>query len=143
MDLMQALVNRRKTEVFINVMYGFANRWFKTRNYQKTLSLWLGMKESEWKQIVFNEETPEMRMRSFIKLYIEQLTVDSKERCHLKFAMRNVQNRFIYSLIFVTGHIKGLKEMKREMSKCSQSTEEFLFSEWVEKNGKKVESRRL
>lgn len=72
MYLMQNLVSRPVTEVFINVMYGVAIRWFKSRRCQQPLSDWLGMRESQWKRIVFDAEndTPEKRRQSFIDLYI-------------------------------------------------------------------------
>lgn len=57
----------------------------------------------------------------------------------LTFEIRGSNNSIIYHLIFITDHIKNLKEMKRSMKSCSQVEDGFAMSDYtVYRNGSKL-----
>lgn len=119
------------TEVFITVMDGFARRFISDSRKSSSLNALMG--DENWHHLTEQGHlTPAERRNEFIELYISNLKRDIDRALTLKFGMRDGRNRHIYHLIYVTCHIKGIKTMKPAMWRKTQTSNEMVFSEWVE-----------
>lgn len=145
MDLMRKILSSTaKAEIFVNVMDGFANRFFNVDTRARAINRLTGVENAEWRAIVheagpMNDKSKKAiaaRRNAFIGFYIDQLsTSTSREIYHLKFGMRNERNRHKYHLVFVAQHPKAIKEMKRAMTDQSIARDDFMFSEFDKKRG--------
>lgn len=137
MRLFKQLMQRQEsqwlpTEVFITVMDGFARRFISDSRRSSSLNALMG--DENWHHLTEQGHlTPAERRNEFIELYISNIKRDMDHSAlTLKFSMRDGRNRHIYHLIYVTTHIKGIITMKSAMWRKTQTSNEMVFSEWVE-----------
>lgn len=138
------LCRTSKAEIFVNVMDGFANRFFNVDNAARAINGLMGVENAEWRDVVHqagpmndkSKKAATARRNAFIGYYIKQLSKNKPANLfHLKFAMRNQYNRHKYHLVFIAQHPKAIKEMKRGMASASMDRDDFMFSEFDKNRG--------
>lgn len=127
MRLLNQVLARPSSEVFLNVMDGSANRFFNIENREDAITQLVG--SEKWIEAVRGEDlNPSDRILRFITVYKQNLNAEYK----LHFGMRSKKNnRHMYNLVFGTNHPAGLEVMKRAMTNASQDIESLYFSEFL------------
>lgn len=126
MRLLNQILSRPSSEVFINVMDGSANRAFALKTHEDAINQLVG--SDQWIDAVRQEGlTPAERIQRFITVYKDGLRAEHK----LHFGMRSkAKNRHIYNLVFASNHSAGLEAMKAAMTNASQNMESLFYSEF-------------
>jgi three-Cys-motif partner protein len=123
-SLIKRLLENSKTEVFVNIMVDFINRFIEhptpiTHQHIKQL---LGASDTEIDQIINSQD----RISAFRQFY------QNKLRQYAKFVrffeMRDYRNKVIYYLFFASNHRLGHKKMKEAFWKVD-SQSGFKFSD--------------
>ncbi len=123
-SLTSRLLSNQRTEVFINIMIGFVNRFAEHPNStdREHIKDLLGASEEEIDNVVASPD----RILAFRQLYQDKL------RQHARFVrffeMRDHRNRPIYYLFFASNHPKGHEKMKVAFWKVDNQSG-FKFSD--------------
>jgi three-Cys-motif partner protein len=128
-SLVKRLLGNPRTEVFINIMIDFINRFVERplpidRQHIKDL---LGASDAEIKQILNSPD----RILAFRQLYQEKLHQYAKFVRF--FEMRDHRNRVIYYLFFASNHPLGHVRMKEAFWKVDNQSG-FIFSDSTDPN---------
>jgi three-Cys-motif partner protein len=116
-SLVEKLLRNPKTEVFINVMVEFINRFLADPNDEiKKIIVDLYGTEEVLKIV----EKPGNRVRQLQDLYKSQLSKNAKYVRY--FEMRDSNRRVIYTLFFATNNLLGYVKMKEALWKVDQQT---------------------
>ena len=116
MSLIARLLSYNKCEVLITFMVGFVNRFCDELRSDALKELY---GTSDWEQVRFITN-PEERRKFLLELYVRQLRSVGGAVYVRSFDMYNKHNQLIYSLVFGTKHLKGLKVMKEAMWKADE-----------------------
>lgn len=128
-SLVERLLNNSGTEVFINIMIDFVNRFVEhpTPAAQQHIKNLLGTTDAEINKVVNSQD----RKLAFRQLYQERL------HKHAKFVrffeMYDDRNRLIYYLFFASNHPLGHKKMKEAFWRVD-SQSGFKFSDRTNPN---------
>lgn len=128
-SLVKRLLGNQRTEVFINIMIEFVNRFAEhpTDAVQQHIKGLLGASDTEINEVVNSQD----RKLAFRQLYQEKL------RKHAKFVrffeMYDDKNNLIYYLFFASNHPLGHKKMKEAFWKVD-SQSGFKFSDRTDPN---------
>jgi len=113
MRMINGLMKRPKTEVFISVMYEHLNRFKKQKEFEPHLTALFGT--DEWKKSIDIEDSHE-RKRFLMRLYREQLKLNgASEVIHFDLYRGN---KLIYTIFFASTHWKGADKMKSAIWKA-------------------------
>ncbi|MCI1859310.1 MAG: three-Cys-motif partner protein TcmP [Sporolactobacillus sp.] len=126
--LIRKLSENNRSEIFINFMYEFINRFLKLPELQDIYSQLFGT--DKWKYIVGNLDKFSSKDRRFFihKLYELQLKKTGFDYVS-SFELKNKNNATKYFLYHGTKHLKGLEKMKDAMWKIDGSGS-FTFSDY-------------
>jgi three-Cys-motif partner protein len=128
-SLIKRLLNNPRTEVFVNIMIEFVNRFadHPTPAVQQHIKDLLGASETEISEVVNSQD----RKLAFRQLYQEKL------HKHAKFVrffeMYDGKNNLIYYLFFASNHRLGHKKMKEAFWKVN-GQDGFKFSDRTDPN---------
>jgi len=128
-SLVKRLLGNQRTEVFINIMIEFVNRFAEhpTPAVQQHIKDLLGASDAEINEVVNSQD----RKLAFRQLYQEKL------RQHAKFVrffeMYDDKNNLIYYLFFASNHPLGHKKMKEAFWRVD-SQSGFRFSDRTDPN---------
>lgn len=128
-SLVQRLLSNPRTEVFINIMIDYINRFAEHPSPidQQHIKDLLGASDAEINQIVNSQD----RILAFRQLYQEKLR--KYARFVRFFEMRDHRNKVIYYLFFAGNHPLGHKRMKEAFWKVD-SQSGFRFSDRTDPN---------
>jgi three-Cys-motif partner protein len=128
-SLIKRLLENSKTEVFVNIMVDFINRFIEhptpiTRQHIKQL---LGASDIEIDQIINSQD----------RIFVFRQFYQNKLHQHAKFVrffeMRDHRNKVIYYLFFASNNRLGHKKMKEAFWKVD-SQSGFMFSDRTDPN---------
>lgn len=127
--LVKRLMENERTEVFINIMVDFVNRFVEhpldiERQHIKDL---LGASDEEIESVINSED----RISAFRHLYQKKLLSCAKFVRY--FEMRDERNKVIYYLFFASNHPLGHKKMKEAFWKVDRQSG-FKFSDRTNPN---------
>jgi hypothetical protein len=128
-SLIESLLGNPRTEVFINIMIDYVNRFVEhpaptDRQHIKDL---LGASDAEINQVVNSQD----RILAFRQLYQEKL--HKRAKFVRFFEMRDHRNKVIYYLFFASNHPLGHVKMKEAFWKVD-SQSGFKFSDRTNPN---------
>jgi len=128
-SLIKRLLSNQRTEVFINIMIDYINRFVEhptpaARQHIKNL---LGASEAEINQVIKSQD----RILAFRQLYQEKLHQYAKFVRY--FEMRDHRDRVIYYLFFASNHPLGHVRMKEAFWKVDNQSG-FKFSDRTDPN---------
>ena len=123
-SLVSRLLSNPSTEVFINIMIEFVNRFVEhpTVTIQQSIKTLLGASDDEIKEVVNSQD----RELAFRQLYQKKLLNHAKFVRF--FAMYDDNNNLIYYLFFASNHRLGHKKMKEAFWKVD-SESGYKFSD--------------
>ena len=107
------VLKNKKSEVMVNIMYEFINRFGSTPEFTSKMDEIYGL--SDWRQYFNNEYSTKQRINSLSNLYTSQLKSIGAEYV-LKFKIYD-GNRHKYTLFFATHNEEGCNKMKQAMWK--------------------------
>lgn len=118
------IMKNNKSEVLINVMFEFANRFLSDESLASNYDGLFGT--NEWRAVAQSTD-PAVRRNGIHDIYLRQLETAAKY-VH-SFAMLNKNNNTEYFLFFATNNLLGLEKMKDAMWKVD-NTGSFQFSDY-------------
>ncbi|QRF22837.1 three-Cys-motif partner protein TcmP [Alicyclobacillus sp. TC] len=128
-ELIERMMKNPKTEVFINFMYEFLNRFFEREHQENAKTRLFGT--TEWSALDLSCG-PAERKRKIHDFY--HLQLQSRAARYVRsFEMRGFRDTTKYFLFYGTNHKLGLQKMKEAMWKVDQSGG-FSFSDATDPN---------
>lgn len=123
-EILTRLMSHRRTEILINIMNGFLNRFLEHDNYERHCDALFGTRE--WRK---GQNLPHSDKEIFLReLYEKQLRSKVGAKYISLFTMKNDRNMTIYDLYFATNSKRGIDKMKEAMWKVDTSGG-YVFSD--------------
>eukprot|EP00794_Sanderia_malayensis_P006667 gene6667-7420_t len=129
-DTVSSLCKWERSEILINLMIqpiqraiGKANL-LEYNNNQGSKNITAVLGTDEWGNEVVDGKTD---FDKIAEIYSDKL-MENQMNYTLRFTMKNNQNVSLYSLIYATKHLKGIKTMKESMNRVTQEEDQLSFS---------------
>jgi len=128
-ELTRRLLSNQRTEIFVNIMIDFINRFAEHPNFtdREHIQNLLGASEEEIDDVVASPD----RILAFRQLYQDKLR--QYARFVRFFEMRDHKNKVIYYLFFASNHPLGHAKMKEAFWKIDKQSG-FKFSDRTDPN---------
>lgn len=112
MDLLVDLAQSPGTELFINFMVGFVQRFIEREGQQNAIAQLYGVEVSDVLKGVVGEGK---RIEQLVEVYMHTLREKTGLKHLQRFYMLNHTGNVSYAMVHATGHPLGLKKMKAAM----------------------------
>lgn len=112
MDLLVELAQSPATELFINFMVGFVQRFIEREGQEDAIAKLYGKEIAQVLKGVVGEEK---RIEQLVEVYMHTLREQTGLQYLQRFFMLNKTGNVSYAMIHATGHPLGLKKMKGAM----------------------------
>jgi len=122
--IIELLKYNYSSEILLNFMTGFMNRFMNDESHLDTIKKFLGLNQEEIKDIL-NAKNPEEKSKKLVKaLYIKiyntfKQSNPNKDIYYQNFTILGNNNNPLYELVHLTKHWKGVEEMKKSMYEAS------------------------
>ncbi len=112
MDLLVELAQSPGTELFINFMVGFVQRFIERDGQEDAIAQLYGMEVADVLKGVVGEDE---RIEQLVEVYMHTLREKTGLQYAQRFYMINNTGNVSYAMVHATGHPLGLKKMKAAM----------------------------
>ncbi len=120
-EVIKRIMQIPKTEVLLNFMYNFFNRFITNSQNEDAINKFYG--NTNWQE--FRKYNGQLKESSLVNLYREQLKEFSKYVYQYRLSFSE-QNKTYYYLFHMTQNINGCLLMKRAFSKINNGNVDFL-----------------
>lgn len=120
-EVIKRIMKIPKTEILLNFMYYFFNRFLTNSQNEEAINKFYG--NTNWQE--FRKYNGQLKENSLVNLYREQLKEFSKYVYQYRLSFSE-QNKTYYYLFHMTQNIDGCSLMKRAFSKINNGNVDFL-----------------